>query len=275
MGNDEAFTWVIKNFSSLQSEKIYSDPFVIGGCRWRLLAYPKGFKKDNNLSLYMVVVDYKSLPSGWRRHAKVSFTIVNQRPGENSELKETSHWYHDKVLAWGFHEMLPLTELKAKDSGFLVNGHLKIVAPVNVLEVIGKLDVSEESEEATQPLKKIKLEDDSAVSSDLLNKTQKLNEINGYTLLPSQINFLKRLFVNHRDVASELLKKNPHVRTGYMNVLLSLTHKLCRSPQELSNDDLTDVRAASLQEMEKELKTLKQKCLDLETQMDKKKSEIL
>lgn len=33
--------------------------------------------------------------------------------------------------------------------------------------------------------------------------------------------------------------------------------------------------SAQLQEMEKELKTLKQKCLDLETQMDKKKSEIL
>jgi len=38
MGNDQAdkkkFSWVIKNFSSLQSEKIYSDQFVIDGCRW-------------------------------------------------------------------------------------------------------------------------------------------------------------------------------------------------------------------------------------------------
>lgn len=88
--------------------------------------------------------------------------------------------------------MLPLTELNAKDSGFLVNGHLKIVAVVNDFEVIGKLDVSEESEKAAQPLKKIKLEDDSAVSSDILNKTQKLNEINGYKLLPSQVRNSKK-----------------------------------------------------------------------------------
>lgn len=39
--------------------------------------------------------------------------------------------------------MFPLNELKAKDSGFLVNGDLKIIVEIEVLEVIGLLNVSE------------------------------------------------------------------------------------------------------------------------------------
>jgi len=31
---EKEITWVIKNFSSLQSATIYSDIFVVGGCRW-------------------------------------------------------------------------------------------------------------------------------------------------------------------------------------------------------------------------------------------------
>lgn len=27
-------TWVIKNFSSLQTKNIYSDQFIVGGCKW-------------------------------------------------------------------------------------------------------------------------------------------------------------------------------------------------------------------------------------------------
>ena len=31
---DNKFTWVIKDFSSLQSRRIYSDEFLIGGLKW-------------------------------------------------------------------------------------------------------------------------------------------------------------------------------------------------------------------------------------------------
>jgi len=33
---DTTITWVIKNFSSLQSAPIYSDIFVVGGCKWQV-----------------------------------------------------------------------------------------------------------------------------------------------------------------------------------------------------------------------------------------------
>lgn len=87
--------------------------------------------------------------------------------------------------------MLPLSRLHAKDGGFLVNDELKIVAEVNVLEVIGILDVSEETKEySTQPLKKVKVDYDSVASNDLLNGTPPVSElmdVNSFQVLPSMV----------------------------------------------------------------------------------------
>lgn len=77
--------------------------------------------------------------------------------------------------------MFPLNEICAKDSGFLVNGELKIVAEIEVLEVIGKLDVSEETSTIMETI-----------------------DFNGFELLPSQVkiknatNFLCRIINNKR-----------------------------------------------------------------------------
>ncbi|ESQ44249.1 hypothetical protein EUTSA_v10006449mg [Eutrema salsugineum] len=120
--------------------------------------------------------------------------------------------------------------------------------------------------------------------------------------------FVSRLFEKHPEVALEFRSKNPHLRTGYINVLLRLTQKLGKSPQELSNDELSDAGVAltymadagfdmgwldkileevkekkkkeeaclaRLQEMKEQLKPLKQKCLELEAQVDKEKAELL
>ncbi|KAL1201576.1 MATH domain and coiled-coil domain-containing protein [Cardamine amara subsp. amara] len=81
---DNTFPWVIKNFSSsLQAEEIYSEQFVIGGCKWRLVAYPEVNNVGDylSLSLYLEVCDCESLPSGWRRHAKINshnFKVIDR-----------------------------------------------------------------------------------------------------------------------------------------------------------------------------------------------------
>ena len=120
--DDNKFTWVIKDFSSLQSRKIYSDEFLIGGCKWYenfififlvlfyvhvikiclgansffffftvrcLIAYPKGSKVDS-LSLYLGVADHESLPLGWTRNAKFSLKLVNQFSDKSSILRGTT-----------------------------------------------------------------------------------------------------------------------------------------------------------------------------------------
>ncbi|KAG2319513.1 hypothetical protein Bca52824_012726 [Brassica carinata] len=217
MGNEanKKFTWVIKNFSSFSSygggERVYSDIFVAGRCKWRLLASSDELY-SSYLSLYLVVPNPESLPSGWRRHAKFSFTLVNQIPGEVSKLRETQYWFHQKDHSLGFESMIRLNELNTRE--FLVNNELKIVADVEVLEVVGKLDV---------PL-----------------ETTEMVDINGFQVLASQVEAVNSLFEKHPDIASNFRPKVPNRRTTCMNILLSVSEILCKSPEELSNGDLAD-----------------------------------
>ncbi|XP_019101824.1 PREDICTED: MATH domain and coiled-coil domain-containing protein At3g27040-like [Camelina sativa] len=105
---DKKFTWVIKDYNSLvEDSEIYFDIFVAGHCKWRLIAYaayPKGSHKyrcGKHLSLFLCVPDSESLPSGWRRHAKFSFKVADQIPGELSHMAiceyNSSHAFYSNV----------------------------------------------------------------------------------------------------------------------------------------------------------------------------------
>jgi len=88
-------------------------------------------------------------------------------------------WFDQKLFLSGY-QMLLLTKLIAKKGGFLVNNEVKIVVEVDVLQVIGNLDVSEESLEVNQPMKRIKLNDDGASVKESI-------DVNGFLVLPSQV----------------------------------------------------------------------------------------
>ncbi|KAG7561301.1 MATH/TRAF domain [Arabidopsis thaliana x Arabidopsis arenosa] len=307
MGNlvDNKFTWVIQNFSSSQSSAILSNQFVVGGCKWHLLAYPEGLNKsDDHFSLFLEVADHKSLPHGWGRHARYRLTTVNQHSDKISKRTEASKWFDQKTPGWGLSAMLPLSKLHAKDGGFLVNDELKIVAEVDVIEVIGKLDVSGESEEETQPMKKIKVDYDHVETPPV----SELMDVNGFQVLPSQVAFVKCIFEKHPDIAKEFRPKNPHLRKACMTFLLSLIETLCQPPQKLSNEDLVEANNAltyvkvsgfkvdwlekkleevkkkkeeeqtgvtRIQELEEGLKDYKQKCLNMEAMLEKEKAKLL
>ncbi|CAN1772732.1 Ubiquitin C-terminal hydrolase 13 [Linum perenne] len=72
------FTWRIQNFSKLTETKVYSDTFVAGGHKWRVLVYPKGSKQQDYLSVYLDFADHLTIPSGWIVPADFSLTLVNQ-----------------------------------------------------------------------------------------------------------------------------------------------------------------------------------------------------
>ncbi|CDY23318.1 BnaA08g12280D [Brassica napus] len=258
MGNEanKKFTWVIKNFSSYNSQTVYSDIFVVGRCKWRLLAFPKGYNiYDDYFSLYLVVPNHESLPSGWRRHAKFSFTIVNQIPGKVSQQLESQYWFDQKDQARGFQSMIRL------NSEFLVNNELKIIAEVDVIDVVETTDIVE---------------------------TTGIVDVNGFQVLASQVESVNSLFKKHPNIASNVRAKNPHLRTTYLNFLLSLTEILCKSHEELSNSDLADAYSSltyltkagfkldwlekalkeagetRIQDIEEELNDLTQKCADMD-----------
>ncbi|KAF9601901.1 hypothetical protein IFM89_023965 [Coptis chinensis] len=77
------FTWTIKNFSTLNTVKHFSDVFTACGYKWRLLIFPKG----NNvkfLSVYVDVADSANLPYGWGRFAEFDLSVVNQMNGRDT-----------------------------------------------------------------------------------------------------------------------------------------------------------------------------------------------
>lgn len=77
---------------------------------------------------------------------------------------ELQQWFEQKTPGWGRPSMFPLNELYVKDSGFLVNEELKIVVKIHVLEVIGRLDVSDETSTIIETM-----------------------DVNGFQFLPSQV----------------------------------------------------------------------------------------
>ncbi|KAL9858278.1 putative MATH/TRAF domain-containing protein [Arabidopsis thaliana] len=220
---EKKITWSIKNFSSLPSEKIYSDNFVVGDSKWRLYAYPKGTGDGLNksLSLFLQVADSESLPYGWKRHIKLRLTVVNQISEKLSKRLETPpYWFDQKSRYWGSPAMLPLTELLDLNGGFLVNGEVKIVAEVGVREVVGKSDVLVET----------------------LLVHESIN-VNGFQILPSQVESVNNLFEKHPDIASNFRLENPHLRTTYLNSLLCLTEILSQSTEKISIVDLANAHS--------------------------------
>ncbi|KAG7561318.1 MATH/TRAF domain, partial [Arabidopsis thaliana x Arabidopsis arenosa] len=169
------FYWIIKNFS-LQSERLYSVPVLIGDCKWRLIAYPKGDFCDY-FSLFLELVDFESLPCGCGRYAKLRLTLVNRLFPNLSIVKETEQCFDDKCTTLGFATMLPIYKLQEEDHGFLVNGEVKIIAEVDVSEAAGTLNESEISEESSDLLSK-KKGNDGNESDDLLKKTLSVKESN-------------------------------------------------------------------------------------------------
>lgn len=81
-------------------------------------------------------------------------------------MTEYQLWFDQTAFSWGLTSMFPLEKLHAKDGGFLVNNELKIVAEVDVLEVIGKLDVTEETSTIMETM-----------------------DVNGFQLFPSQVRY--------------------------------------------------------------------------------------
>ncbi|KAG7565875.1 TRAF-like [Arabidopsis suecica] len=207
--------WFLTNVSSLQSEDIYSNLFVIGGCSWRFMATCKGNKFNDNLSLSLVVADAEDLPFGWGRHAKFSFTIMNQVSEEqDSQLQdmfrdftETEEWFDDKTRACPCATSLPLGKLDAKYGGLILNEQVKILAEINVLEAIGKSVVSEET------LKKIKQEEETSTI-----------ELHGFPVHPSEVELLSIVFKEHPDFASDFIGKNFHSlwKRMFIDMLISL-----------------------------------------------------
>nr|KJB73308.1 hypothetical protein B456_011G226800 [Gossypium raimondii] len=128
------FTWTIENFSRLNTKKLYSDIFFVGGYKWRILIFPKGNNVDH-LSMYLDVADSATLPYGWSRYAQFSLAVCNQIHNKYTIRKDTQHQFNVRESDWGFTSFMPLGELYDPSRGFLVNDTCVVEADVAVRKV--------------------------------------------------------------------------------------------------------------------------------------------
>ncbi|KAI9153875.1 hypothetical protein LWI28_017843 [Acer negundo] len=129
------FTWTIENFSRLNTKKHYSDVFVVGNYKWRILIFPKGNNVDH-LSMYLDVADSSTLPYGWSRYAQFSLAVVNQVHNKYSIRKDTQHQFNARESDWGFTSFMPLGELYDPTRGYLANDSVIVEAEVAVRKVM-------------------------------------------------------------------------------------------------------------------------------------------
>ncbi|TQD84116.1 hypothetical protein C1H46_030316 [Malus baccata] len=90
----ETFTWLIENFSKLQTGKHYSDVFTIAGFKWRLLIWPKGnkVKSEMQFSVYLCAPIASTLEPGWARSADFSLSVMNSKKAGEEIVSETFTW---------------------------------------------------------------------------------------------------------------------------------------------------------------------------------------
>uniref|UniRef100_A0A0D3EUJ2 ubiquitinyl hydrolase 1 n=1 Tax=Oryza barthii TaxID=65489 RepID=A0A0D3EUJ2_9ORYZ len=78
------FTWTIEDFSN--HRKLYSDVFVVGGHKWRVLVFPTG-NSVQSLSMYLDIADANEQPHGWSKYAQFSLAVINQLDSKYSLRK--------------------------------------------------------------------------------------------------------------------------------------------------------------------------------------------
>ncbi|KAJ4832037.1 hypothetical protein Tsubulata_017764 [Turnera subulata] len=125
------FAWTITSFSGLNKTKLFSNSFLAGGCKWRILIFPKGNNVDC-LSMYLDVADSATLPENWSRHAKFTLVLVNQMHMKKTISKDFDHRFNARESDWGCASFVPLTKLTKHGGGYLVNDTIMVEAHVSL-----------------------------------------------------------------------------------------------------------------------------------------------
>ncbi|MED6108126.1 hypothetical protein PIB30_020573 [Stylosanthes scabra] len=123
----DTFKWTIKDLSKLNTNKIYSQDFSLGGHSWRILVYPKG----NNVDYLSIYLDAGNLPVGHSRFTKFKLVLINQVNDKMTKIKETHHMFNAKHNDWGFTSFIPLAAFYDRSKGFIVNDTCIIEAKIS------------------------------------------------------------------------------------------------------------------------------------------------
>ncbi|KAF8111735.1 hypothetical protein N665_0073s0091 [Sinapis alba] len=205
---EKALSWEIDDFST-RNNVIMSDNFSSGGCEWYIMVYPKGRCSDN-LSLFLNVVNPKSLRRGWKRRAIFCFVLLNQSGKVlfRSPNESRCSLFCAEVPDWGYQKTVPLTEL-----GFLEKNKLIVEVYIKVVEVVHQGKSTE---------------------NDII-------DFNGFQVTPSLAVSVGKIILQDPYFVVDFKPENQWVQTKYM-YLLGLVQTLSKSPQSLSATELSKAK---------------------------------
>ncbi|KAI3877412.1 hypothetical protein MKX03_026469 [Papaver bracteatum] len=126
------FTWTVENFSRLNNKEHYSNIFLVGCYKWRIMIFPKGNNVDH-FSVYLNTAESFS-----QLYAEFSLVVVNQTHKKNSLRKDARHQFTPGQSSGGFASFMPLSELNNPDKGYIMNDTCIIEAEVSLVIPIKK-----------------------------------------------------------------------------------------------------------------------------------------
>ncbi|GLT34839.1 hypothetical protein SLA2020_093320 [Shorea laevis] len=122
----ESFSQLSELLSETTDKRCESMAFEAGGYKWKLVLYPVGDKArngDGHVSLYLMIVETRTLPRGWTVHANFQFFVydhVQDRfctfEGSNAKVR----CFHALKTELGFPRLLSLRDFKDPSKGYLV-----------------------------------------------------------------------------------------------------------------------------------------------------------
>jgi hypothetical protein len=128
------FRWRISNFSQITKKHISSPTFQLGEHQWKLLLYPKGDSYDSHISVFLsLVVENKQQNKSV--YCDFTLRIVNQADLQSKSVEHecfNEHFTKDSA-SLGRQQLLLLSKLNEKASGFLVDDTLYIDVTIKIL----------------------------------------------------------------------------------------------------------------------------------------------
>ncbi|XP_014492293.1 ubiquitin carboxyl-terminal hydrolase 12-like [Vigna radiata var. radiata] len=167
------FTWNIRNFSTLDSKKLYSDTFSLDDHKWRILIFPK----RNDVECLSIFLDagVATMPQGWEKFANFKLILINQLNHKETIIKEISHTFNSNQDVCGLISYVSLGELWDSNSGFIVNDTCIIEARI----LVHMLDYEKQVDESVRNIDNKLVESMESLSSKEMISTGEVVDFRG------------------------------------------------------------------------------------------------
>ncbi|XP_057745657.1 uncharacterized protein LOC130963572 [Arachis stenosperma] len=264
------FTWTIENFYELvECRELHSETFFTGSYAWRIMITPKAANTGKGLSIYLDAVDIANAKT---RYAGFKLSLINEFCRKKTKTRtKNKHLFSSENVKFGYKSFISSDEFLSPNNGFLVDNTCTIVA-----EGLCRIE-----KEFVQLLEKVCSKRPNLVESHRKrNMSQKFNEWS-FTILGKVLQFLKTKKVKdmmNDDACKELQDLWEELEIAKFDDLSWLKEHV-ESALGMKNHMERGMKVKRLKgnvvALEGEVKSLKEKMIVAERDLEKARSELV